>query len=271
MRKTSLLLTALGLGMSAWAVQVRAQSTTSTTAAVVDARWKESIDAFAAQDKLNAPRTGGVLFVGSSSIRMWSGLEDAFASANMPVLKRGFGGSRMLDCAQYVDALVMPYKPRLVVVYAGDNDLAEGRTPQQVLQSFTRFTEAVRAALPETRIAYLSIKPSPLRAALVPAIRETNGLISAYARNTPNLDYIDVFSKMLDDSGKPRGELFLADSLHLNAEGYALWRNVINPHLLPAEGAPVQASVQGSAPAPLAPQPQAASLKTLVSTSAASR
>lgn len=260
MRKTSLLLTALGLGMSAWAVQGRAQSTTSATAsAVVDARWKESFDAFAAQDKLQAPRTGGVLFVGSSSIRLWNGLEDAFGSAGMPVIKRGFGGSRMLDCAQYVDALVMPYKPRLVVVYAGDNDLAEGRTPQQVLQSFTRFTETVHAALPETRIAYLSIKPSPLRAALVPAIREANGLISAYARSTPNLDYIDVFSKMLDDSGKPRGELFLADSLHLNAEGYALWRSVINPHLLPAEGAP--------APGPV----QAAALKTLVSTSAPAR
>jgi len=278
MRKTSLLLTVLGLGMSAFAVQVRAQSSTATgapttrggnLAAVVDARWKSSLDAFAAEDKLSAPQEGGVLFVGSSSIRLWNGLEDAFKAPGQPVLKRGFGGSRMLDCAQYVDALVLQYKPRLVVVYAGDNDLAEGRTPQQVLQSFTEFTEAVRHALPDTRIAYLSIKPSPLRAALVPAIREANGLISAYARNTPNLDYIDVFSKMLDDTGKPRGELFSADSLHMNAEGYALWRAEISPHLL--QGDALRAPLQAQAPAATLkaapePAPQAQGLKTLVST-----
>ncbi|URI05983.1 SGNH/GDSL hydrolase family protein [Aquincola tertiaricarbonis] len=274
MRKTSLLLTALGLGLSAFAVQVRAQSSAAAgtpatrsgalAASTVDARWKASFEAFAAEDKLHAPQPGGVLFVGSSSIRLWNGLEEAFAAPGQPVLKRGFGGSRMLDCAQYVDTLVLPYQPRLVVVYAGDNDLAEGRTPQQVLQSFTQFTEAVRQALPDTRIAYLSIKPSPLRAALVPAVREANSLIAAYAKATPNLDYIDVFSRMLTDDGQPRSDLYSADSLHMNAEGYALWRSVISPHLQPA-GARQAALPAATPPAAAAPaDPQA--LKTLVST-----
>lgn len=276
MRKTSLLLTALGLGLSAFAVQVRAQSATAAGApstrgasvsAPVDARWKSSFDAFAAEDKLHAPEPGGVLFVGSSSIRLWNGLEEAFAAPGQAVTKRGFGGSRMLDCAQYVQDLVLPYKPRLVVVYAGDNDLAEGRTPQQVLQSFTQFTETVRQVLPDTRIAYLSIKPSPLRASLVPAVRETNSLIAAYAQATPNLDFIDIFSPMLTADGQPRSELFSADSLHMNAEGYALWRSVISPHLRPAgvQQAVLQAPAQPAATTTTTAAPQA--LKTLVSTS----
>ena len=104
-----------------------------------------------------------MVFVGSSSIRLWKDLEQQFDASQM-IVKRGFGGSRMSDCANYVGRLVVPYKPHLVVVYAGDNDLAEGRSPQEVLASFRRFVAGVRKALPETRIAYLSIKPSPRRA-----------------------------------------------------------------------------------------------------------
>ncbi|MDP1788941.1 MAG: GDSL-type esterase/lipase family protein, partial [Methylibium sp.] len=126
---------------------------------------------------------------------------------------------------------VLPYKPRLVIVSAGDNDLAERRTPQQVLASFSAFVEGVRRALPDTRIAYLSIKPSPLRSALMPQVVETNALVADYSRRTPNLDYIDIYSKMLDEQGHPRAELFQPDALHLNAQGYALWRTVIADHL----------------------------------------
>lgn len=200
-----------------------------TTSATIDDRWRASIDDFAAADKLHAPKSGGVLFVGSSSIRLWNDLESNFETA--AVIKRGFGGSRMLDCARYVDQLVLPYKPRLVIVYAGDNDLAEGRSPQQVLQSFTEFVTKVRQALPETRIAYLSIKPSPLRVELMPHMIQTNALIAGFAARTPNLDYIDIYSKMLDTQGQPRADLFLADSLHLNAAGYAIWKTVISEHL----------------------------------------
>ena len=195
-----------------------------------DARWHDSFEAFAAADKAHAPEPGGVVFVGSSSIRLWKDLEQQFDTSQM-IVKRGFGGSRMSDCANYVGRLVVPYKPHLVVVYAGDNDLAEGRSPQDVLASFRRFVAGVRKALPETRIAYLSIKPSPLRQALMPAMRETNALIAQYSKSQPNLDYIDVFSKMLDAEGRPRRELYRTDALHLNADGYALWKTVISSHL----------------------------------------
>lgn len=196
----------------------------------VDARWRPSLEAFEAADRAQAPVPGGVLFVGSSSIRLWDGLEKQF-EVKPALLKRGFGGSRMVDCAAYVDRLVLRYQPRLVVVYAGDNDLAEGRTPQQVLDDFTRFSQTVHQALPETRIAYLSIKPSPSRASLMPQIREANDLIRDYSAGSPKLDYIDVFSQMLDEQGRPRRELFRADLLHLNDRGYALWKRVIATHL----------------------------------------
>lgn len=201
-----------------------------------DARWQASFAAFEAADRLQAPATGGVLFVGSSSIRLWSDLEQRFA-ATAPVLKRGFGGSRMLDCARHVDRLVLPYRPRLVVVYAGDNDLAEGRTPQQVLESFQRFVAEVRRPLPETRIAFLSIKPSPLRARLLRQVAETNALVRAYSDGVLGLEYIDVHSPMLDAAGLPRAELFLDDRLHLNDQGYGLWFSVIDAHMRRAEAA----------------------------------
>ena len=128
---------------------------------------------------------------------------------------------------------MLPYKPRLVIVYAGDNDLAEGATPADVLSSFKRFVEAVHRDLPETRIAYVSIKPSPLRAQLLAQARATNELIGAYSATVPYLDYIDVFSKMVDADGRPRPELFGPDMLHLNRAGYALWRREISAHLGP--------------------------------------
>ncbi|WP_454688818.1 SGNH/GDSL hydrolase family protein [Achromobacter aloeverae] len=199
-------------------------------AAAVDNRWDASLAAFAAADKEHPPKPGGVLFVGSSSIRLWSNLESDFSSLPV-VVKRGFGGSRMMDCTQHLHALVAPYKPHLVLVYAGDNDLAEGRTPQQVLQSFRKFVEGVRADLPKTRIAYISIKPSPLRASLMPQIQEANALIKAYTLTVPNADFIDVYSSMVDDKGQPRTALFREDKLHLNADGYALWKRLITAHL----------------------------------------
>ena len=128
---------------------------------------------------------------------------------------------------------MLPYKPRLVIVYAGDNDLAEGATPADVLTSFKRFVDAVHRELPETRIAYLSIKPSPLRAALLAQARDTNKLIQTYSATVPNLDYIDIYSKMVDADGRPRPELFGPDMLHLNRAGYALWRREISAHLGP--------------------------------------
>jgi lysophospholipase L1-like esterase len=209
---------------------VLAQSGAAAVQAAIDPRWTSSFDAFASADKQQMPAPGGVLFVGSSSIRLWDNLEQQFNTAPI-VVKRGFGGSRMEDCAAYLSRLVIPYKPRTVVVYAGENDLAEGRRPEQVLRSFTRFVEGVRAALPATRIAYVSIKPSIARAGMLADIRATNALISDYVSHLDNARYIDVFTPMLDSNGAPRAELFREDRLHLNQAGYALWHALISPSL----------------------------------------
>jgi lysophospholipase L1-like esterase len=224
MRIKTLLLAALLAGTAAAHAAAHAD-------VAVDPRWQSSLAEFAEADKLRAPLPGGVLFVGSSSIRLWDGLERQFDVGTAGIVKRGFGGSRMLDCRQLVDQLVLPYQPRQVVVYAGDNDLAEGRAPKDVAGDFAGFVERVRTALPDTRIAYVSIKPSPLRAALLPRIREANALIAAYAAATPNLDYIDIHSKMLDADGRPRADLYGDDRLHMNAAGYQVWQQAIAPHL----------------------------------------
>lgn len=194
--------------------------------AVQQRRWQAALDAFAADDRLRVPQPGGVVFVGSSSIRLWDKLQSQFPG--VPVVQRGFGGSRLADCAVHVPELVLPYQPRMVVLYAGDNDLAEGRTPQQVLESLQAFVAAVHAALPETRVAFVSIKPSPSRAALLPRVRQANDLARSWLATDPRLAYVDVFSAMLDPAGQPRPELFLPDALHLNASGYALWQTALS-------------------------------------------
>lgn len=204
---------------------------TSPLAAIAPtSRWDDAFAAFAAADRAAPPPEGAILFVGSSSIRLWDGLEGDFAVRKV-VLKRGFGGSKLADCVQNLGRLVVRYKPSQVLVYAGDNDLASGSRPDEVLRRFTAFVEGVQRSLPATRIAYISIKPSPLRAALLPEIRATNALIRDYIAATPGVSYIDVFSPMVDADGRPRGELFAADRLHLNRDGYALWTALIGPYL----------------------------------------
>jgi lysophospholipase L1-like esterase len=195
-----------------------------------DQRWEESMAAYAAADSKSAPAPGGVVFVGSSSIRLWRGLETQLRSPR-GVINRGLGGARLTDCTRYLDRLVFPHAPRLIVVYAGDNDLAEGRLPRQVFNDFVRFVEAVRKTLPETRITYISIKPSPARAALIAQAREANQLIRQFTAGAANLDFVDVFTPMLDERGRPRAELFQADALHLNSAGYELWASIIGPRV----------------------------------------
>jgi len=192
--------------------------------------WDQAFEAFAVDDESHPHAAGGVLFVGSSSIRLWSDLQDQFKDLPV-VINRGFGGSQLADCVKNLNRLVIRYRPSTVLVYAGDNDLAAGITPEEVLHRFASFVEGVHRELPDTRIAYISIKPSPLRIGLLPQIRQTNTLIRDYTEGLDRVAFIDVYTPMLDPSGKPRGELFRADLLHLNADGYALWKRVIGPHV----------------------------------------
>ena len=166
--------------------------------------------------------------MGSSSIRLWN-LKDSFPG--LPVVRRGFGGSQLADSVRYAGRIVVPCKPRIVVLYAGDNDTASGKSPEEVARDFESFVGAVRRALPETRIVYISIKPSIQRWHLAAAMREANALIRAIVEKDPAMSFVDVWPAMLGEDGKPRRELFVEDGLHLSAEGYRLWSRLLLPHL----------------------------------------
>jgi len=228
------------------APSVQAVAARAAEVSPVHARWQSTLDAFAQTDRAQHPADDGVLFVGSSTIRLWSSLSQDFRQVPV-IINRGFGGSTMRDCNALVRELVLQYKPRQVMVYAGDNDLAEGRAPEDVLASLQQFVRQVRAELPGTRISYISIKPSPERAALLPKVRQANALIAGYVQSVPAMRYIDIFTPMLDAQGQPRAELFGADRLHLNEAGYRLWQSVIAADLSSAPALP---------PAPAQPPPQ---------------
>ncbi|MGH7651969.1 MAG: SGNH/GDSL hydrolase family protein [Gemmatimonadaceae bacterium] len=189
--------------------------------------FEDEIAQFEAADSANPPRKGGVLFVGSSSIRLWPNLQRDFPRVN--ALQRGFGGSELSQVVYYAPRIVLPYCPRRVVLYAGDNDLADGKTPEQILHDYKDFVAIVHRAMPNTRIAFVSIKPSRSRWALADRMRATNDMVRAYTATDSLLTYIDVFAPMLGSNGQPRDELLAPDMLHLNARGYALWRRLITP------------------------------------------
>lgn len=188
-------------------------------------RWAKEMAAFEEQDK-KASAVGGVVFVGSSSIRLWD-LATYFPGVR--ALNRGFGGSTIPDSVAHADLLVIRHKPATVVFYAGDNDLANGRTPQQVAGDYKAFVRKVHAALPATRIAFVGIKPSIQRWALVNKVRATNALVRDYAGTDERLAFVDVDAPMLGWDEKPRRDLFVADGLHLSAKGYELWTALVRP------------------------------------------
>jgi lysophospholipase L1-like esterase len=190
-------------------------------------QWEPDIAQFEAQDRASPPKPGSIVFVGSSSIRLWTTLDRDFPG--VPVLNRGFGGSEAGDVALLAERIAVPYKPPVVVFYAGDNDLAAGKTPAQVLAAFQSFVAIMHRELPATRVVFVSIKPSIARWNIVDKMRQANRLVRDYTRADPRLVYVDVFTPMLDASGKPRPELYLEDGLHMTPAGYAIWRERIAP------------------------------------------
>ena len=231
MRSTRHLAILLLLGACTRAVAPQdrgAQPTTAAPAPALDpTRFEPEIRAFEAADRASPPPRGGVVFVGSSSIKNWTDVAADFPS--VPVLNRGFGGSTLADVVYYADRIVLPYHPRLVVLYAGDNDLAEGGTPERVLHDYRAFVARLRSAWPGARLVFVSIKPSPSRRAYIDRMRETNQRIRADIARDSLQAYVDVFTHMLDATGQPRPELFGADSLHMTRAGYLLWRALLAP------------------------------------------
>jgi lysophospholipase L1-like esterase len=191
-------------------------------------RWARDMATFAAEDEVKPFPHGGIVFTGSSSIRLW---DLAASFPGKPVLNRGFGGSQIPDSVRHVERLVLRHRPKTVVFYAGDNDINADRTPAQVEADFREFVARIHAALPQTRIAFIAIKPSLARWAKVGLVRDANQRIRAFCDTDPRLGYIDVDGPMLGWDGKPRGDLFVQDGLHLSPKGYALWSVLVEPFL----------------------------------------
>lgn len=190
-------------------------------------KWAKEMAAFEEQDRLD-PAMGGVVFVGSSSIRLWD-LKTSFPG--VAALNRGFGGSEIPDSVSHVDLLVIKHEPATVIFYAGDNDIANGRTPQQVADDYKSFVTKIQATLPATRIAFIGIKPSIQRWALVDKVRAANTLVREYAGTDERLGFIDVDGPMLGWDEKPRKDLFIADGLHMTPKGYDVWTALVRPFL----------------------------------------
>jgi len=191
--------------------------------------WANDMARFRAEDAARPPPSAPIVFTGSSSVRMWEGLAADFPGK--PVINRGFGGSQLRDAVHHADQVALRYRPRMILVYAGDNDIDAGRSPEQVLQDFRAFVARVRRELPRTTIGYLAIKPSPARAEQLARQQQANALVRAEAARLPRVVFIDVATPMLGADGQPRPDLFLEDRLHMNRAGYALWRQVVAPYL----------------------------------------
>lgn len=192
-------------------------------------QWNAAIAAFQAQDRAHPPANGAVLFIGSSSIRFWKSLAADFPQ--VPTINRGFGGSEIDDATFFADRIVAPYHPRAIVMYAGDNDLADGDSPARVRDDFAAFVRTARSLDPGVPIAFIAIKPSVARKALLPRIRAANALVRRYAAQEHGVTYLDVFTPMLGPDGQPQMKWFIGDGLHMNRAGYALWVSIVGPWL----------------------------------------
>ncbi len=198
------------------------------------APWYEAeIRAFEEADKASPPAPGQVLFIGSSSIRMWTTLTEDMKPA--PVLNRGFGGSKTADVLAVFDRIVLPYKPSIIVYYCGDNDLGMDNTDSQaVADGFVAFDRRARAGWPKVQVFYIAIKPSLQRWKNWEAMRKTNEIVRAYCEKTPGAAYLDIVTPALTSEGKPDPTTFREDGLHMNARGYGIWTSVVRQPVLDA-------------------------------------
>lgn len=183
------------------------------------------IAAFEGADRAAPPARCQILFVGSSSIRFWDTLSADMAPRR--VIRRGFGGSTIADVNLYFDRIVAPYQPAAIVFYAGENDIDHGATAEATVATFERFMALKRRALGATPVYFISLKPSRLRAAQLERQRAVNAAIAAMAAARDDLEYIDVAAPM----EAAAGDIYLADGLHMNAEGYAIWTRVVREAL----------------------------------------
>jgi len=193
------------------------------------AQWEREIAAFEQSDLTNPPPKGGVEFTGSSMVRRWTTLAQDFPG--QPVFNRGFGGSEIVDSTHFAPRMIFPYSSRMIVFRAGGNDLWAGKSPEQVFADFREFYSVVHAQLPETEIVFLSWSPTPSRWKQHEQEKKLNELVKRFCEKSPHLRYIETYDLPLGMDGLPRPELFVADQLHFNAEGYKLLTERVRPVL----------------------------------------
>lgn len=191
--------------------------------------WEKEISAYLEIDKTQTPPSKAILFTGSSSMLLWKTLRVDFPHLN--VMNRGFGGSHIEDLVFFAPKIVLPYKPKKIVVYSGENDIESGRTPEAVLADFKAFIAIRDKNLAGTPIIYISMKPSILRWGKWPEMKRANDLIAAESAKHKKVTFIDVSKVMLGTDGKPMADHFVSDGLHLSGKGYAAWRELLLPHL----------------------------------------
>ncbi len=190
------------------------------------------IQAFKKKDSIQFPPRHSILFIGSSSFTRWTYLQEDFPG--YPVLNRGFGGSALPDLILYAKDIVLPYHPKQIIIYSGENDLAasDSVTAGMVLKRFGILFNIIRNYYPNIPIVFISIKPSPSRQRLMPKMTAANKLIKQFLLKKRNTAFVDVYHKMLKPGGAPRDDLFVEDNLHMNKKGYAIWQKAIKPYLL---------------------------------------
>lgn len=192
-------------------------------------RFQEQIDQIT-ERYADVPRDGElVVFAGSSSIRMWNDLADYFPEHQ--VINAGFGGSQTFELLHYVDELIIGFKPKKVVIYEGENDIAAGKSVGQILVTMHDLVNTVKKALPDVEILLISAKPSISRWHLKDTYVHLNQHFEEYGEITENLEFVNIWDVMLDESGNPKGDIFLEDELHMNKAGYDLWGEVIGRYM----------------------------------------
>lgn len=194
-------------------------------------RFENQILEFERQDAANFPPEGATLFIGSSSIRLWESLQVDFPE--LDVINRGFGGSTTEEVLYYFDRIVAPYSPKIIVYFAGTNDLARGVAPLRVVQNIETFIHKVHEMFPDTRLFILSHTIAVSRKHHYNSYVEANRLMEEMLKKYAFASYVDVTTPGLNNSGQPRPEIYTADSLHLNSLGYEMWRNILRPALVP--------------------------------------
>lgn len=194
-------------------------------------RFWDDVQTIKSYDKIYRPPLRPILFTGSSSIRLWANAQQTFPQYT--ILNRGVGGTVLNDINFYAEDLIFPYNPKQIVLYVGENDITnETNTADTILHRTIRLVKQIRERLPDVPIVYISIKASPSREKYIQKVIDANQLIKAFLATEAKMVYVDIFYPMLDKGGKIRGELFLADRLHMTPAGYAIWAKELRKHLI---------------------------------------